>query len=88
MYTYDVIVCSHEGVDFIEEQLRSILSQTIKPHKIIVSDDSVSPETIIKAKDVLNNDLDIDYLIIKGPQEGVTSNFLSAFKYSCSDFYF
>ena len=38
-FQYDVIVCTFNGASFISSQLESILSQTILPQKIIVSDD-------------------------------------------------
>jgi glycosyltransferase involved in cell wall biosynthesis len=40
-----VVLCSHNGVDFIDEQLRSILNQEESPVEVIISDDASSDGT-------------------------------------------
>ena len=36
--TISVGVCTHNGAKYIEEQLNSIISQTVKPDEIILSE--------------------------------------------------
>ncbi|HHQ4746874.1 TPA: glycosyltransferase, partial [Vibrio cholerae] len=88
MFSYDVILCTYEGDKYITSQLETILLQTIKPSKIIISDDSSSEKTIRKAELIFNSFAYKDYIFINGPRSGVVFNFLSALKYSESDFLF
>ena len=48
-----VALCTHNGARFIEEQLRSILHQTIPPNELVVSDDASSDDTVSLAKAVV-----------------------------------
>lgn len=86
MFSYDVIICSYCGEVYLSEQLESILNQTIKPNKIIISDDSLSDKTVIVAKAVLDKYPDVDYFIVQGPRRGIVHNFLSSLKHSNSEF--
>ena len=45
-YDYEVLLATHNGVKYLEEQLDSIASQTIPPRRIIISDDCSSDNTI------------------------------------------
>jgi glycosyltransferase involved in cell wall biosynthesis len=39
-------LCTHNGELYIEEQLRSILAQTVKPYEVVVSDDASTDRTL------------------------------------------
>ena len=39
-YEYDVVLATYNGENYIDEQLYSIVNQSIPPSKIIISDDS------------------------------------------------
>lgn len=54
-FKYDVIVCTFNGASFISSQLESILSQTILPQKIIVSDDGSCDETLSVVRNTFAN---------------------------------
>lgn len=41
-----VALCTYNGAVYVEEQLRSILDQTLRPHEIVVSDDSSTDATL------------------------------------------
>ncbi|GAA3874138.1 hypothetical protein GCM10022381_16220 [Leifsonia kafniensis] len=41
-----VALCTHNGAGFIEEQLRSILNQSVLPGEIVVSDDASHDDTL------------------------------------------
>ncbi len=86
MFSYDVLLCTYEGEKYVTEQLKTILLQTIKPSKIIISDDSASDKTRIEAELIFDMFSYEDYFFVKGPRSGVAYNFLSALKYSDSDF--
>lgn len=47
---YDVIVATYNGSKYIEEQLMSILNQTILPHKIFIRDDGATDDTLMLEK--------------------------------------
>jgi glycosyltransferase involved in cell wall biosynthesis len=49
-----VALCTYNGASFIEPQLRSILSQSLLPDEIIVSDDGSTDETLALVKAVLD----------------------------------
>ncbi|HGM4722859.1 glycosyltransferase family 2 protein [uncultured Serratia sp.] len=46
MFDYEVVVCTYNGERYIVEQLASIVSQTICPRRIIVSDDGSTDNTL------------------------------------------
>jgi glycosyltransferase involved in cell wall biosynthesis len=83
-----VALCTYNGVRFITEQLDSILSQTVLPAQIVVSDDGSSDGTIecieqfwaetIRNKPILNS---IELKILRNANSlGVTKNFEQALK--------
>lgn len=88
MKRYDVIICTYNGAYFISQQLESILTQTILPNKIIISDDNSSDNTLTLVKDICEKFQYANLEIIKGQQKGVVYNFLSAIYYATSDYIF
>lgn len=41
-----VALCTHNGAAYIEEQLQSILDQSLRPDEIVVSDDASADATL------------------------------------------
>lgn len=87
-FKYDVIVCTFNGASFISEQLKSILTQSILPQKIIVSDDGSTDTTLDIVQQIFSEANFTAYEIVQGPKKGVIANFLSALAYSSADFTF
>lgn len=87
-FKYDVIVCTFNGASFVSEQLKSILTQSILPKKIIVSDDGSTDETLTLVQQVFSEANFTAYEIVQGPKKGVIANFLSALAYGSADFTF
>ena len=87
-FKFDIIVCTFNGSSFISTQLESILSQSILPQKIIVSDDGSCDETLSIVIAAFENANFMNYEIIQGPKKGVIANFLFALKHCEADFIF
>ena len=86
--TISVGVCTHNGAKYIEEQLNSIISQTVKPDEIILSDDNSSDETLAIAERVLSV-CGIRYSIkAHREHQGITKNFSSCFDLCTGDIIF
>jgi glycosyltransferase involved in cell wall biosynthesis len=84
----EVIICTYNGEDFIEDQLISILNQNVTPDLISIYDDLSQDNTIniiesIKQK----SNIDINITINK-EQKGYRRNFLEAILKSESKFIF
>ena len=47
-----VALCTHNGARYIEEQLRSILEQSVLPVEVVVSDDASSDDTLKRVESV------------------------------------
>jgi len=78
MKKISVAMCTYNGEKYIEEQLRSILNQTLKPDEIIVCDDNSTDHTIDFIRNLLDG-VDISYTIEVNPRNiGVTRNFEKA----------
>lgn len=86
--SYDVILAAYNGEKYIEEQIDSILKQTIKPNKIIVRDDCSTDKTLDILQEYSKN-IDIPFLVISdGTNLGYIKNFEAMIKYTTSDFVF
>ncbi|MET4639065.1 glycosyltransferase family 2 protein [Mycetocola sp. 2940] len=73
-----VALCTYNGGVFIEDQLRSILDQTIRPDEIVVSDDGSTDDTVRRAEAVLAPG-GIRYRVLRNPSAlGVSRNFEQA----------
>lgn len=80
-----VAICTHNGEQFIEEQLRSVLAQTRVPSQIVVSDDASTDRTVevvrtvIADNEQINPDSSTSFsLIINAVPLGVAANFEQA----------
>ncbi|WP_051686529.1 glycosyltransferase family 2 protein [Vibrio pacinii] len=87
-FHYDVILCSYNGGEYISEQLTSIVTQSIQPQKVVLSDDGSTDNTISIAERFMREYSEIELIIIKGPGFGPSANFLSALKYITSEYVF
>jgi glycosyltransferase involved in cell wall biosynthesis len=76
-----VALCTHNGSAYVEEQLASILSQTVPPDEIVISDDASTDSTLAIVRRVLGNadlkSLDVHVLENERPL-GVVANFEQA----------
>ena len=81
-----VVMCTHNGVEFVREQVRSILEQTVLPGELVVSDDASTDGTIevvreaFVAASMANPDVEKVQLHVhrNEPALGVTKNFETA----------
>jgi glycosyltransferase involved in cell wall biosynthesis len=76
-----VALCTHNGSAYIEEQLASILSQTVPPDEIVISDDASTDATLEIIRRVLGaagtESLDVQVIENERPL-GVSANFEQA----------
>ncbi len=83
-YNYSVALCTYNGERYIAEQLSSILTQTILPKEIIISDDGSKDQTLEIADNLLSHRA-VEYKIVKNTgTHGVTGNFCNAIS-RCSE---
>lgn len=82
-----VAICTRNGEQFIEEQLRSVIAQTRVPTEIVVSDDASTDRTVevvrsvIAAHEQINLDSSTSFsLIVNTVPLGVAANFEQAIK--------
>lgn len=70
-----VALCTFNGASFIEEQLRSILNQTLPPSEIIVADDRSTDHTVAIVQRIAST-TDVPIRVYPGTaQLGITRNF-------------
>jgi len=68
-------ICTHNGEKYIAEQLTSIITQSIKPDEIILTDDNSQDHTVQIARNVLQN-CGIEHQIIAyDTHQGILRNF-------------
>lgn len=81
-----IILCTYNGEEYIEQQLESIIAQTILNWTIFASDDGSTDATLSileKYQKILGSN---KLVILKGPKKGFAWNFLSALKYTPESF--
>ena len=86
--TISVGVCTHNGAKYIEEQLNSIITQTVKPDEIVLSDDNSSDETLEIAKRVLSESGIRSRIKAHHEHQGITKNFSGCFDLCTGDIIF
>jgi glycosyltransferase involved in cell wall biosynthesis len=73
-----VALCTHNGAAYLAEQLGSILSGTVIPDEIVVSDDASTDDTVGIAERILGSS-GVEHRILRNPAPlGVSRNFESA----------
>ena len=77
-----VCMATYNGEVYIEEQINSILSAMETGDELIISDDGSSDGTIDIVNKYRNN---YPIRIVKGPQDGFSSNFGNAISYASKD---
>ena len=75
-----VVLCTYNGEAFIQEQLESILTQSIPPDEIVISDDGSSDETLARIKAIQDSSTgDIRWVVITRDKPlGPAENFAHA----------
>jgi len=85
---FSVALCTYNGAAYIQEQLNSILRQTVPVSEIIICDDNSRDGTAEIAERILGN-AGISYqILINDPPLGVAENFLKAMKHTTGDYVF
>lgn len=74
-----VVICTYNGSLYIEEQLCSILEQTVRVDEIIICDDRSTDNTVLLIKSFQNTNPHIT-LSVNNEQLGSTRNFLKGIK--------
>jgi glycosyltransferase involved in cell wall biosynthesis len=83
--TVSVALCTCQGEQFLEEQLRSILDQTRPPDELILVDDASTDRTMTIAEAVLR-DVPFDVHVVQNPARlGVAQNFEHAIALTTGD---
>lgn len=72
-----VALATRDGGRFVAEQLTSILTQSVRPTEIILSDDDSSDDTVAIARRTIGDQIPLTVLINRPPL-GVTANFAQA----------
>lgn len=81
-----IVIATHNGSRFIQEQLNSIVNQTLLPLEIIISDDASTDDTLNIVQSFLSS-YDIHFRIIRNiPALGFRTNFLKAASNARGDF--
>jgi glycosyltransferase involved in cell wall biosynthesis len=76
-----VALCTRNGATYIEEQLLSILDQSITPHQLVVSDDASSDDTVERVREIAGRYPAVQLTIFENePALGVTKNFEQAIR--------
>ena len=73
--TIGIVIATYNGEKYIEEQINSIINQTLKPDLIIISDGGSKDNTIELSKKILSNS-NIEYqILVSDKQLSVKDNF-------------
>ena len=83
----DILMCTHNGEDFIEIQIQSILDQTHTDFKLIIVDDTSNDRTVEIIKKMMLNDKRIE-LHQNKKNLGYFNNFLNGLDFVKSDYLF
>jgi glycosyltransferase involved in cell wall biosynthesis len=88
--TVSVALCTHNGSAYIEQQLASILAQTIRPNQLVISDDASSDDTVAIVEAFLAGvprEAAIETTVLRNPEAlGVTANFEQAVLATSAEF--
>ena len=83
-----IALCTYNGEKYIEDQILSMINQTIKPDEIILCDDCSTDSTVEIARRLLENS-GIDFQIIENIRNlGYIKNFEKAIGHCSKDIIF
>lgn len=81
-----VALCTRNGATYIEEQLLSVLEQSIPPTQLVVSDDASTDDTIARVRDIAARYPAVALTVFENdPALGVTKNFEQAIRACTGD---
>lgn len=88
-----VVICTHNGRRYIEQQLESVLSQTLTPYEILISDDASTDGTMQLALEFLKSEKEKNSKLSKiriqsvahSAHLGISRNFEFAMKAATGD---
>ena len=83
-----VAMCTYNGVNYLAEQLDSIVNQTVQPDEIIICDDGSIDDTVKVAKTILKRWNGIFKIIINETNLGFIKNFEKAISLCQGDIIF
>ena len=86
--TIGVVLATFNGIRFIQEQLDSIINQTVTVDEIVISDDGSADGTFDFLIDYQNKHSNKKIVIVKNPKSGIVNNFYNAILYTNSDIIF
>ena len=88
MSTTSIALTTYNGSRYIEDQIRSLLSQSKIPDQLLISDDFSQDGTLAKITPILE-DLDLNFQILTSSHNsGYTRNFERALQYCTEDIIF
>lgn len=80
-----VVIATYNGASFIQDQIRSIFHQTVKPDEIIIYDDCSTDDTLKKIEEVsIESDIPIN-IITNSINVGVSKAFERGVDVACGD---
>lgn len=92
MMKTSVILATYNGEEFLEEQLESIVQQTMLPSEIVISDDGSTDQTLEIIHSFFNrySFLPIRFILVRNDTNahGVTRNFENALRHASGDYVF
>lgn len=84
--TVSVALCTHNGAQYIDQQVRSILAQTVAPDEIVLSDDASTDDTVEQVRRAVEG-TGVPLRVLANPSPlGVSRNFEQAILASTSTF--
>lgn len=85
-----VAIATYNGQNYLEEQLNSIVRQTVVPDEIVISDDGSNDGTVDVARRFAKAHQDVvnTIVITNNPKHGIGGNFEWAIKHSTCDIIF
>lgn len=83
-----VALCTYNGAQFIEQQLRSILEQTVYVDEVVVCDDGSGDTTVAINNRIASESCIPVHVFVYYPNMGVCANFDKAIKLYKEDLLF
>ncbi len=83
-----VVLCGYGDAPYIEDQIKSITSQTVKIHKLTIYDDGLSSSAINVVNDYEKKFPDIVKLVVNDSRKGLIHNFGDAIAEAKGDYIF